>query len=688
MKTEDGGTTWISIFNNDNLIIGMIDFVNRSTGWMVSYDNSGGGGMVVSKSTDGGHNWIDQYDIPEYWIRSIKTVNDTTVFVLGDTLLLKSSDGGFTWKDITVELADRRFSAFCFVNGDSGIISGYHSLNWQPVLWRTYDGGSHWQELPVAGFTGIIDLQFSNDSTGYYTANTDSGWIVVCQTRDFGENSSVILQNRKEIRSLHCLSTDLVYCMVVDTNWNYIWMKSDDGGKNWESHPSPDRGTVYALDLEFISPDTGFVIADGILLYQTTDGGDQWQINLMSYPCRDVFFLNKTKGFVCGSRRGLHFFRGDLFITRDGGETWNSILSGYEFEKCLFVNETIGFLTSRDRLYKTVDGGNKWTEHFFSDYDSTGLFLQCQDIYFTDELTGWSVGSYSDSASWGAAIFRTADGGVNWKVEMKYSDTGQMRSVNLNSIFFFNEDLGWAAGESGLFLRYDSNTNNWVTIQTQTSLPLKKVLFISELTGWIGGGYKDWTEFHPLLLKSANGGLTWTDQNLNYMVNDIYFSNPEQGWIVGADSLDRGVILATRNGGEQWQVQVSGLPAALTAIHFADGYGWAVGDQGLVLKTENGGGTWIAEDPSIFVSGYSLDQNYPNPFNPLTRIVYSLPARTPIEISIYDIQGRKVSTLINSVQAPGRYHLTWNASHHASGVYFYRMETSDYVQTRKMLLLR
>jgi photosystem II stability/assembly factor-like uncharacterized protein len=122
MKTEDGGTTWISIFNNDNLIIGMIDFVNRSTGWMVSYDNSGGGGMVVSKSTDGGHNWIDQYDIPEYWIRSIKTVNDTTVFVLGDTLLLKSSDGGFTWKDITVELADRRFSAFCFVNGDSGVI--------------------------------------------------------------------------------------------------------------------------------------------------------------------------------------------------------------------------------------------------------------------------------------------------------------------------------------------------------------------------------------------------------------------------------------------------------------------------------------------------------------------------------------------------------------------------------------
>jgi hypothetical protein len=111
--------------------------------------------------------------------------------------------------------------------------------------------------------------------------------------------------------------------------------------------------------------------------------------------------------------------------------------------------------------------------------------------------------------------------------------------------------------------------------------------------------------------------------------------------------------------------------------------------EGTIQIPGNGSEISIVAKPSgENIREYSLDQNYPNPFNPQTVITYYLPVRAQIEISIYNIRGQKLTTLINKIQAAGIYHLSWNASRFASGVYFYKMETADFSQTRKMLLLR
>jgi poly(3-hydroxybutyrate) depolymerase len=87
-------------------------------------------------------------------------------------------------------------------------------------------------------------------------------------------------------------------------------------------------------------------------------------------------------------------------------------------------------------------------------------------------------------------------------------------------------------------------------------------------------------------------------------------------------------------------------------------------------------------------SGYYLSQNYPNPFNPTTTIEYSIPERTIVKIIVFDILGRKISTLINEVKEAGDYRLEFNAAYLPSGVYFYRIETDEFIQTKKFLFLK
>jgi hypothetical protein len=95
----------------------------------------------------------------------------------------------------------------------------------------------------------------------------------------------------------------------------------------------------------------------------------------------------------------------------------------------------------------------------------------------------------------------------------------------------------------------------------------------------------------------------------------------------------------------------------------------------------------------VFVNNFApvdfvLGQNYPNPFNPTTTIKYDLPNASEVSLIIYDILGRKVKTLVNEQQQPGRYEIMFDASNLASGVYLYRIRAEDFVNTKKMILLK
>ncbi len=85
---------------------------------------------------------------------------------------------------------------------------------------------------------------------------------------------------------------------------------------------------------------------------------------------------------------------------------------------------------------------------------------------------------------------------------------------------------------------------------------------------------------------------------------------------------------------------------------------------------------------------FALNANYPNPFNPSTTISYQLSANSQVELSIYDMSGKKVMTLINDNMPAGYHETSWNASDFTSGIYFYRLTAGNFVETKKMVLMK
>ncbi len=86
--------------------------------------------------------------------------------------------------------------------------------------------------------------------------------------------------------------------------------------------------------------------------------------------------------------------------------------------------------------------------------------------------------------------------------------------------------------------------------------------------------------------------------------------------------------------------------------------------------------------------GFSLTQNYPNPFNPTTNIQYSIPTQENVVLKIYNMLGQEVATLVNEVQSPGAYHITFDASHLASGLYIYRIQAGEMTKAKRMMFIK
>ncbi|MFH2031117.1 MAG: T9SS type A sorting domain-containing protein [Bacteroidota bacterium] len=119
----------------------------------------------------------------------------------------------------------------------------------------------------------------------------------------------------------------------------------------------------------------------------------------------------------------------------------------------------------------------------------------------------------------------------------------------------------------------------------------------------------------------------------------------------------------------------------LFADQYTTGWGWAIDN--IVIQ-----GQFVGVDDETVPTNYRLAQNYPNPFNPSTTISYSIPKSSHVTVNIYNSLGELVTKLVNKEQNVGSYKMNWNAVNMASGVYYYRIEAGDFVEVKKMLLVK
>jgi hypothetical protein len=107
-----------------------------------------------------------------------------------------------------------------------------------------------------------------------------------------------------------------------------------------------------------------------------------------------------------------------------------------------------------------------------------------------------------------------------------------------------------------------------------------------------------------------------------------------------------------------------------------------------VLDYVDDGGTTFASTGSGSPMSFKLHQNYPNPFNPASEIRFEIPVGTHATVKIFDVLGKDVTTLVDGYLPAGMHTVRWDAKDTPSGVYFYRLSTREFVQTRKLMVLR
>jgi hypothetical protein len=254
----------------------------------------------------------------------------------------------------------------------------------------------------------------------------------------------------------------------------------------------------------------------------------------------------------------------------------------------------------------------------------------------------------------------------------------------LYGISFIDANTGTIVGENGTILRTTNSGTNWISQTSGTTLILSSVFFTNANTGAAVGE-------NGTILRTTNGGTNWLSQisGTTVWLNGIFLTDTNNGTAVGGLYSFISTILNTTNGGTNWISQLSNTTNSLYGISFTDANNaTVVGRNGTILRTTNCGVTFANQINSEIPEGFSLYQNYPNPFNPLTNIRFDIPKSNHVKIIIYNALGKEITTLVNEKLSAGSYEVNWNASGYPSGVYFYRLLTEEFADTRKMVLLK
>ena len=408
----------------------------------------------------------------------------------------------------------------------------------------------------------------------------------------------------------------------------------------------PDPDTIYVLcDSIIRSTDRGVTWETIQGLAWGTDGGD-----LEIDPTNSkILYLSKISHVRLNSHE--HWMSTDggynwtWLIVDVGGRAVSTIRIDPDDPKTVYVGfGPAGFL-------RTTNSGQSWDTLITPDFFPSSLAIAPSNdsILYSSYLSG--------------SAYKSTDKGATWTL---------MPFIPLNP------------SQTGADLLVDPRDANIVyagVIATDTSEP--------------GGFYK-----------STDGGLTWYEKNVGIGKESREEStirmnprNPNDIFMgVGSTDSTGRMLFRTTNDGESWFTFSSGFPIggggvptiAFDTLHdriFAGVHTWP-NDAGVYIIDSLSTSTAVHENALEYPKALALAQNFPNPFNPSTIIAYDLPRQSHVQLSVYDVLGRKIATLLDGVQEPGNHQARFDASHLSSGIYFYELRADGYRLHRKMVLLR
>lgn len=397
-----------------------------------------------------------------------------------------------------------------------------------------------------------------------------------------------------------------------------------------------------------------FTVTSDSCLYRSVDNGANWTM-IVDSKAVDVEISSTGKVFMITDSSWSSWSQWDsLYTSKDNGDSW----------------------LASDAVVQLADSFENVSPNKITITPEGNVILSIFYSVPMTEITGFGISN---------------DDGLSWSTPGQTVIGGNIFDFRDN--FIITNGFAHGAGAYGGYIYLSSDYGiNWNRLGDPPCNYPKAIGFFTNgniilVADWVGS-----CNF-PGIYISEDLCNIWvqiatlnSETPLNTKIGIHWSSGSSEGMLIGTEDLgvllfsDEGDSLGSRNEGlTNLNVQ------ALTLDN--NGYVYAGNENGVWRRPLSEIVTSVDDKPTQ-PTEFVLEQNYPNPFNPSTTISYQLPMSSDITLKVYDILGNEIATVVNEYKPAGRYQVEFNAATLSSGVYFYQLKAGDYVNTKKMILLK
>jgi hypothetical protein len=472
------------------------------------------------------------------------------------------------------------------------------------------------------------------------------------------------------------------------------------------------------FDIEIDKDGSIYVASQPVAILKSTDNGLHWE--------------NKTQGITTNNGTSIEIdSKGNIYLTSlggvfkstDKGDNWFRIaqeIENLEFHKIKVIPNDYLFLSNFNGIYRSTDYGENWETTNYTYWGVSEIGINNNGVMFAGNI----------SASW-FSIYRSSNFGKDWIYSSRlpanafiFSGNGDVFAGVINNPIFDSEiyksdDNGITWNNTNSFgssdqIYIDMASDIYNNFYTIVSGERNGVYFSSDSAkSWHYYGLAEYSGSISCLAPDSLGYIyvgTFRDGlfriiepitpvELISFTGNIYNNNILLKWVTATESNNLGFDIERKRRNGNWEkigfIQGQGTSLSRNEYSYKDEY--ISSDEYLYrLKQIDFDGTFnYSIEISVVIpikTGLRLDQNYPNPFNPSTLIGFTIPYDANVIITIYNVLGEKIQTLLNSNLSKGSHSIKFTLENsilaESSGIYFYRLQCNNSFETKKMIFLK
>jgi hypothetical protein len=466
-------------------------------------------------------------------------------------------------------------------------------------------------------------------------------------------------------------------------------MKTTNSGTSWTRQTGSVHVDQHALAFKPGDPNSLILGNDGGL-YRSSNAGSSFT-KVQSLPVTQYYEIGIDKANPQRLYGGTQDNGTNRTLTGAVND-WTSIYGGDGFYVIVdHTNPNVIYAESQNGyLGKSTNGGSSFSSA------TSGIS--------SSEKTNWSTPVIMDPNNnnvlyYGTnKVYRTTNAASSWTAispDLTNGNQARLGTVTTIAVAKTNSNTIIAGtDDANVWITTNSGTN-WTKVSS--SLPYRWVTRVAfdptnDNIAYVTYNGLKWRDPQPHVFRTTNRGQTWTDisSNLPDAPVNAFDIDPNRPNVLFVGS-DVGAYVSFNSGGS-WQFLGSGLPMVSVydfKIHPTANYLVAGTHGRSMYKIDLAQVVGVQQTSAEVPEGYYLSQNYPNPFNPSTKISYRLSAADNVELKVYDITGKIITSLVNAKQSAGSYEVEFNAAGLSSGVYFYALIVNgQQAGVKRMTLLK